>query len=276
MTFRSVAPALVLVLGACAGGGPPAPPGLSVGVPSPADVTYITGDTLQVDMDAGGQPMQARITSAATLGTAFRREGDGVQMTLQVRDYRAQQANPMGTASADGSGISGPMVVTFDRRGVATVVSLPEVSGQAVDFFQPLELAHGLLPRLPGRAVGMGETWTDTIRFEGAQGPGSVSTSAVMTYTVAGDTMVDGRSLLRVGVEGTSRSDASGSTMGMDFTQAISGSLTGWFLWDLNRSLLVESFTEADARGTMNVAAAPFPLPMRVRARGWVRLQGGS
>lgn len=261
---------------ACGGVASSGPPGLAMGVPSPAALTYVTGDTAFADVDVDGQSMQVQITSTATLGASFRGRGDGVEVTLEVREYRGQTVNPMASASADATGISGPLVLTLDRRGGVTVVSTPALTGSAAELFTPLELAHGFFPRLPGRAVEVGGSWTDTIQYSGAQGSGSVSASAVMTYTVAGDTTVDGRSLLKVRMEGTSRTGASGVTTGMDFEQNVVGSLTGWFLWDQNRRLLVESFTESDGLGSMNVSAAPFPLGLRVKARGWVRLGAGS
>lgn len=265
-----------LPLSACGGMASSGPPGLAIGLPSPTAVTYFTGDTTTVDVDAGGQGMQVRVTSAATLDASFRSRDDGVEMTLDVREYSGQTVNPMASASADASGISGPLVVQLDRRGVATVVSVPQLSGSAAELFGPLELAHGLLPRLPGRAVAPGESWTDTIHFSGAQGVGTVSATTVLTYTVVGDTLLDGRSLVKIAVEGTGRSGAAGVTTGMDFEQTVSGSAKGWVLWDQNRRLLVESFSESDGTGSMNVSAAPFPLGLRVRSKGWVRLGGGS
>lgn len=278
MRYRDVALVLATLTAAACGGTVPSsgPPGLAIGVPSPSSVTYLTGDTVVADVDVGGQSMQVQIANAATLGATFRGRGDGVEVTLAVREFRGQMANPMASASADARGISGPLVFTLDRRGIATVVSMPALSGSAAELFTPLELAHGFFPRLPGRAVAVGGSWTDTIQYSGAQGPGSVSATVVMTYTVAGDTTVDGRSLVKVLAEGTSRTGASGVTTGMDFEQNVVGSVRGWFLWDQNRRLLVESFTESDGTGAMNVSAAPFPMGMRVRARGWVRLGAGS
>lgn len=277
MRYRAQALVLAtLSAAACGGVASTGPAGLAIGVPSPAAVTYVTGDTVVVDVDAGGQFLQVRITEAATLGASFRGRGDGVELTLDVREYRAQTVNPMASASADGSGISGPLVVNLDRQGAASVVSMPSVSGSAAEMFSPLELAHGLLPRLPGRAVPVGGSWTDTIEYSGAQGPGSVTAAIEMTYTVAGDTVVDGRSLVKLTMQGTSRSQSTGVTTGMDFEQNVTGSVKGWALWDQNRRLLVESFTESDGTGAMNVSAAPFPLGLRVKTRGWVRLGAGS
>lgn len=265
-----------LVLGACAGSGPASPPALAYGLPQPATVRYQTGDTALMDIDAGGQNMQATVSSGATFGTTFARAPEGVRVTLTVEDLDARVSSPAGSASADESGIGGPVVFDLDRRGGATVVSQPTVTGPTGEFFQPLSLAHGFFPRLPGRAAALGESWTDTIRVEGEQGEGSLDQTTVATYTVAGDTLVRGRSMVRIDVTGTVRTSSRGVTMGMDFTQNLNGTVRGWVLWDQGRGLLVESYTETDGRGSMEVAMAPFPLGVRMRGQSRVRLLEGS
>jgi hypothetical protein len=271
-SLATVATVATASLAAC-GGGPSGPPGLAYGLPSPVAVTYVMADTSLMDIDAGGQAMQASMASVTTLGATFARAAEGVQVTFEVKDLAATVGNPMGSQSADESGITGPLVVSFDRRGAATVVSQPQLTETASQFFQPLSVAHGIFPRLPGRAVALGESWTDTIRYEGAQGPGSVKALTVITYAVAGDTVMDGRSLVKITMNGTSESSAGGVITGMDFSQAVAGSLSGWVLWDRQRSLMVESYADSDGRGTMEVSAAPFPLGLRVKTQSRVKLQ---
>jgi len=276
--MRSRLPSLTvlpLTLAAC-GGGPASPPGLAYGVPDPASVTYLSGDTARMDIDAGGQSMQARVMSSATFATAFSRGEDGVRVSMTVSDLDARMSNPAGPpASADESGIEGPLVFTLDRKGAATVVSEPKVNQSAQQFFQPILLAQTFFPRLPGRGVSSGERWTDTIHAEGAQGEGSINSVSIVTYTAAGDTVIDGRSLVRITLEGTTDQTASGLIAGMDFSQTASGNMSGWVLWDMRRGLMVESYTDSEARGSMDVSAAPFPLGIRVRQQSRVKLQEG-
>jgi len=241
-----------------------------------AAVTYLTGDTTIMDIDAGGQAMQAAVNQSTTLGATFARAAEGVRVTLEVKDLTASVVNPMGTTAGDESGITGPLVMNLDRRGIVTVVSQPQVSEAASGFFQPLSLAHSFFPRLPGRAAAVGESWTDTIRFEGPQGPGKVSSTAVMTYTVEGDSLLDGRSLVKIAMKGNAESTAGGVITGMDFTQSLAATLTGWILWDQGRKLMVESYSDADGRGTMEVSAAPFPLGVRMKSQSRVKLQPGT
>ena len=50
-----------LGLAACGGGGPPSPAGLAYDLPNPTTVTYVVGDTTNIDIDAGGQMLQMRM-----------------------------------------------------------------------------------------------------------------------------------------------------------------------------------------------------------------------
>lgn len=273
MRFRLYLLAAAAVVPAACGGGPPAPPSLAYSLPTLTNVTYTSGDTASLDLDAGGQTFQLDRTESSTLGAAFTRAPEGVQVSFTVKDYDASQTNPMGApATADEGGISGPLVVSLDRRGAATVLAQPDLSGGARQFFQPLSVAHLFFPRLPGRGVQVGESWTDTVRFEGRQGDGNLRSSSIMTYTVLGDTLVGERKVLKLAMEGSSEATTTGAMSGMDYTQKVSGSVKGWVLWDLQRALMTEMYGATDATGTMDVSAAPFPLTVHVRGRSRTRL----
>jgi hypothetical protein len=257
---------------ACAGG-PPSPPGLAYSLPALTSVTYATGDSATMSIDADGQMFQMDMNQSSTLGATFTRAATGVQVSVEVKSFSATQSNPMGApVTADGSGISGPVVFTLDRQGVATVVAKPQLTGMARNYFQPLEVVHSFFPRLPGRAAHVGDTWTDTIAFEGPQGDGTVKSTAIVTYTVLGDTLVGERKVLKIAMEGSSEQTASGAFAGMDFSQKLSGTAKGWVLWDLQRSLMVEKYSDNDASGTMNVSAAPYPLSIQMRSQARTRL----
>ena len=265
-----------LALAACGGGGPPSPAGLAYSLPNPATATYVMGDTMNVDIDAGGQSMQMRVSTSGTLGATFTRAADGIQVSMEVQEFNARMTQPMGAPiTVDEGDIEGPLVFSLDRKGAATLISGPTLSGQAKQFFPSLSTAHSFFPRVPGTGVNVGDTWTDTIHYEGPEGDGEVTANSVLTYTVVGDTMVDGRNLLKFTFTGTQDSSASGVTAGMDFSQDVSGTVEGYVLWDMSAGIMVERFTDSDGRGSMEVSAAPFPLSIRARGQSTVKLVGG-
>lgn len=267
---------LSVLLVACGGGGPPTPAGLAYSLPNPATASYLVADTATVEIDAGGQLMEARVQLDARFDATFTRAVDGIQVSLDVAEFGARIMQPMGPpATVDGAGIDGPLVFSIDRKGAATLVSQPTMSEEVGSLFPSLSTAHTFFPRLPGTAVGVGDTWTDTISFSGSEAGGDVSYTARLTYTAAGDTVVDGRRLMKIVFEGDEETASEGNIQGMDVAQELAGTLQGHVLWDMGRSMMVEQVSESDARGSMEVAMAPFPLEIRARRRHVVRSVGG-
>jgi hypothetical protein len=91
-----------------------------------------------------------------------------------------------------------------------------------------------------------------------------------------GDTIVDGANLLYITYAGKAEVVGSGMTEGMEVIQAASGDVTGMFLWDAARGLMVAGESSQDMDGTVEVPAAGMPpMPMTVTGTGTVRMQGG-
>jgi hypothetical protein len=245
-------------------------------MPSAATAVYEMGDSMRVELDAGGQLLEMRVDLSATFGATFTRAAEGIEVSMDVSEFGAHLRQPMGgPVRVDGSGIEGPLVFSLDRRGAVTLISEPTLSSEAKQFFPALSTAHTFFPRLPGTPVAAGDTWTDTISYSGAEGEGSVTAVNAMTYTVVGDTMVDGRNLMKVTFVGEQEATGSGVTQGMDFRQELSGSVQGHVLWDMPAGAMVEHFTESDGRGSMEVSAAPFPLGVRSVRTQMIRLVDG-
>lgn len=249
-----------LALAAC-GGGAPAPPSLAYSLPDPADVTYVQGDTATMDIDAGGQSFRVALESVGTYAATFQRADDGLRVSMRIQDFHGRLTQPMqGPTAVDGSGIEGPLVFTMDRKGAATVVSMPTVSGPGTEMlFEPVALVHSFFPRLPGGPVTTGTSWTDTTSFDGQAAGGTMNGTAVTTYTVSGDTVVAGRSLVRIAFEGTATESSAGTIaeMDSDFTRTLESNVKGWVLWDANRHIMTEKHTELEGQGTMDIAMAP-------------------
>lgn len=274
-----LAVALLWGLSACIGPSSAGPDGgLMYTVPEAPALTYVTGDTSNIDIDAGPMgSMRMRGTGTATLAMTFERSPDGVQVTAHFQDLEARLSQPMGGAqTADEEDLEGPLVFTMDSRGHSTIVSLPEMKGQAAELAGPHAIAYQFFPLLPGGAADPGDTWTDTIHYEAEVGQGETMSTMVMTYTLQGDTVVDGMNLLKIGMVGTADVTAFAVTQGMDVTQVFSGDVSGTALWDPARSIYVGGYTESEMTGSVEVPAAGMPpMPLNVSARSHVKLQGG-
>jgi hypothetical protein len=231
-----------------------------------------------MDIDAGGQTFQMHIASSGTFGTTFTRSPDGIQVAMHVRKFSGKLDEPMqGPMMVDETAIAGPLVFTLDRRGAVALLSAPKVSGSGDRMFEPMAYANSFFPHLPGGPVTSGFSWTDTIHFESPATGGTTRQTSVITYTVSGDTLVAGRSLLRIALQGTSEQASDGTLpeMDADFSQSLKGNLQGWVLWDAGRRLMVERYTASDGRGTMNVSMAPGPMDIHMRQVSRAKLGEG-
>jgi hypothetical protein len=279
MKYLIVAATLLFSLSACAGPSSMGPDGgLLYQVPEAPELVYLTGDTSNVDIDAGAMgSLRMRGTGTATLAMTFERGMEGIQVSATFRELDARLSQPMGGAqTADEGDLEGPVVFTIDEKGHATLVSLPEMKGQSGELASPHAIAYQFFPLMPGRAVNPGDMWTDTIHYETEVGQGDVISTTVATYTLVGDTLVEGINLLAISMDGTAEGTVFGVTEGMEVTQVFSGDVTGTVLWDPARSVYVRGSFEQDLSGTVEVPAAGMPpMPLRVRATSHVTLQGG-
>jgi len=247
-------------------------------VPESPSVVYVAESSQNINIDAGPMgSMSMTASSEATLALTFAAGANGVQVTTTFQKLSASMTQPMGgSLSASESDIEGDLVFTIDEKGRGTVVTLPETKGSAEQLVAPVSFVHEFFPRLPGGAVNPGETWTDTIQWEASTAEGDMSSSSVVTYTLVGDTVVDGTTLLYVTYEGEGDVVGSGSTEGMEVIQAFSGDVVGMFLWDPARGLMVAGEASQEMDGTVEVPGAGMPpMPMSVSGSGTVRLQGG-
>ncbi|MDT8342565.1 MAG: hypothetical protein RQ751_13725 [Longimicrobiales bacterium] len=276
---RVVSLATLLVAGACAGGpgtGGGSAPTLSFAPAAGGALAYLQGDTAVITVDVGGQTMDVTAVSRAVLDVQFEPAPAGVRVSATFRELDASLTNPVAPPQRmTAADVEGPLVFDLDSRGRATVVSTPEVSSAAASLLGPTEMAHSFFPRLPDARPAPGMAWTDTIAYQAEEGPGSVVARTVMTYTVVGDTVVAGRSLLRVDLAGNVTRTLEGATAGMSVLQDMTGTVRGHFLWDVARGVLHSQEAHSELTGVMDVDAAPYPMDMTVRTVSRTGLAGG-
>lgn len=261
-----------VALASCATG-TPAPPALAYRLPDPAAVTYIAGDSLSVQISGLGQPLELRVGSIAEYGVSFERSGDGLMVTIDVRSLGVDVTLPMvGPMRIDDAIVEGDLVLALDRRGGVTILASPDVEEAASAFFAGPVIAHSFFPGLPGTAVQPGDSWVDTVAFEEDGDTGGSSERSINTYTVIGDTQVEGRSFLEIGLQGTSEMRQTLALQGIEVEQATNLDIVGRVLWDMQRGLVFERETVSTGTGTVSVALAPMPLPTRVESRSRLRL----
>ena len=186
-------PALLAPVAACT----PAPaavaptPALAYGVPAPALMDYLMGDTSRVEIRAADQSFPVDAAASERWRMEFAPAGDGSRITATLVDFSGSLICPLtAPQTIDESALSGPLVFTLDRRGRATIETLPGVTPAAVQLVSGAQIAHTFFPRLPGRAVTTtGESWVDTVAFTGEESGVRITSSYVTIYTGAADSL---------------------------------------------------------------------------------------
>lgn len=265
---------VVAVASASCASGSAGPPALAYRLPDLRGVTYRAGDTLSIGITALGQALDLTVNSTAQYDVAFARADDGVEVTLSVRELAADVKLPMADPlSVNEDIVEGDLVFTLSRRGDVTVIQSPDVEEAASPLFAGPTVAHSFFPGLPGLAVAVGDSWVDTVSYGDDDDAGESSQTSVMTYTVSGEAMVDGRSLLEITFEGTQEMRQTLTLQGAEIAQETHLGVRGRVLWDQQRALMFERETVSTGTGTVRVALAPTPLPTRVEIRSHARLQ---
>ena len=241
-------------------------------VPSPPAAVYEVTSSGQVNVDTPMGAMQVTSDGSYTLDLAFESADGGVRVTGTVTSFEASISNPMmGTQSAGLDVVSGSLDLVLSRRGESDVASIPEVSGPASQFSPFNSVANEFFPRLPDGMVAAGDTWVDTVTWSTDQESMQSTTTNVYTYTLVGDTVVDGRTLLNIGVTAEMATEADIEQGGMAISQSLAGTVTGSLLWDAERGLMTRRDIESEIEGTTSMAGMP-PANMSITGTESVRL----
>lgn len=290
MHLKNLVRPLVLSLGVgwgAAGCGPNAPgpaaappPVLGFGHHAVSPVRYEVTDSSLMSIATPMGDLAVRARARSVLDVVFADHADGTMVTATVAEYEAEAENDMvGTTTEDLDDLEGPLVFVIDDRGAADVLSVPEASGEAGSGVRFAGMAHSLFPRLPGEAVEPGFSWTDTVTWSFEEDE-VVSTTTVYRYAFVGDTVVDGRRMAMIDVDGEGETVVEADAEGMRMTTTVTGTLTGAALWDWSRGILhsLSVDQEADGTGRLDMPGVP---PFNIEYSDQLRVQlapsaGGS
>lgn len=250
---------------ACSGYGGPAPARpLAYDVPAPPMATFHMTDTMAVSISTPMGDMVVNTGTDLTLAMTFERAAEGVRIVGTVEHFQASAQNPMmGTQSVDGDDVSGTLEYVIGRRGDVEITSLPELPAASAQMSPFAAFAYELLPPLPDAVVEPGGMWVDTVTWTTDIESMETTSTGILTYTLVGDTLVEGRTLLNFAVSGEVSADTEGNIGGMTMSQSMAGSTAGFILWDAERGLPAYQESEREMEGSMSAAGMP-PFSMSV------------
>lgn len=234
--------------------GGPSPAGtLGYGLPSPPSAVYGIADTAQVAVTTSTGKLESAGGYALTLDLGFEMHPAGVRVRGIVDEIEGFLWNP-GAQTGQPRPIGSPAEThdfVIDRRGVVVVRSFPTLSGDAALLFSFAGHAHDLFPRLPDSVVDPGATWPDTVRWHVDLPETEVTYRAILTHTLVGDTIVDGRPLLRIAVDGALDNVTVTGVAGAATYRVLKGPVTGFVLWDPERRLVAWADYERNLVGML-------------------------
>jgi len=253
--------------------GGPLPTGtLSYGLPSPPTAMYGIADTAQVTVTTPTGKLESAGGYALTLDLGFEMHPAGVRVRGIVDGIEGSLWNP-GAPTRQPRPIGSPAEThdfVIDRRGVVVVRSFPTLSGEAALLFSFAGHAHDLFPRLPDSVVDPGATWPDTVRWHVDLPETEVTYRAILTHTLVGDTILGGRPLLRIAVDGTLDNVTVTGVAGAATYRVLKGPVTGFVLWDPERRLVAVAEYE---RNLVGMLQRPDRQVLEMSLEGRVRLQ---
>ena len=239
----------------------PPPQQLAYRLPSPPTATYHVSDSTRLSMATPMGPVDASGNSSFTFAATFAAEGDGIRVSGELTEFTAQGNEPMrGTTSISRTQAGvGNFDLLLGPQGVTEVVS--RVIGAGGELLMWGDPTEAMFPRLPAGEVQPGDTWMDAVTSEIAGSDGERTAS--YTYTLTGDTIVDGRPQLRV--EFSADVQLPLSAIGIPTDEELTGTDTGFFLWDADRGLVVRAEVSRSYEGSIEVPGAP-PITMNTTA----------
>ncbi len=254
----TIALGMIAVAGAaaaCAGTGGRSPAdGLAYAMPSAASAVYHVGDTMSIEMDTPAGSFTMAGGGSATMALAFESHVAGMRVTGVVEAFDGSINNPMmGTETAGLDDVSGELDILVGREGVEEIATAPELAGPVAQISSFPALAFLLFPRLPEGSVEPGATWVDTVTTSTDTDEMSTTSTTISTYTLVGDTLVDGRALVHVAVATQIATETEVEQPGMSITQNVEGPADGFFLWDPERGLVVQAEYERNLEGTVSM-----------------------
>lgn len=269
----------LLPAAACAGGPGAAPtPNAGTGpttsfsyrVPTPPTALYHVDDSVVVSVGTAAGDFEVTTTTLLTMNMVFARDVAGVGIVGTVVGFNSVSTSPvMGTRSADADDVTGPLALVLSRQGHVEVGAMPSLDSAVADLTPFPGVAFEMFPRLPGRPIGQGGTWVDTVTWAVEEETSESATQTVYTYTLMGDTLVDGETLLNIAMQGEITMELLEGVGDAVARQRLTGSTSGYVLWDPERNLPKYSASYREIEGTNQMPGAG---TVRMRIRGPVRV----
>jgi len=205
-----------------------------------------------------GQTQEFEATANQLVSLTVAKSGDALGLTMVLDSASITTNAPTGVpdvSDAIGMKFSGDMAADgkVGKSAVSDKTGAPSTSQLAGNF-------RSFLPRLSVGAA-KGATWTDSTSTTAKQNDADVTTTTTVSYTLAGDTTVNGATAWKITGVSTSKLEGKGNRMGTDYS--LKGTVKGQSTSVVSSAgILIGETAESDSLLTVNVEAAGMTIPI--------------
>ena len=236
----------------------PAAPTLAYALPGVNPASYLIADTTRILVRAPGD--RTIETTIAVRGHAIIGvHVDSMGMLASVRlDSLTGAFAVAGQASVVLDSTDVPVdavLLRLSPGGADSVIAVPGFSAALNRVLGGASFVQHLFVPLPGGPTAVGAVWTDTLTLTEEDAGVRSTTRAIVVSSLAGDTLVDGRTLRAIASNIAMAIDVTGVVDELEITQRLTGEATARTFWDDERALLVWREEHGAARGTMDLPA---------------------
>lgn len=240
----------------------------------PTTQRYRLEQTLAATQEMGGQKQEQTVSTTQVLGLTLRPgAGDALAFTFTIDSVNV--TSPMAAAQMQAQTAAQQLVgksVTglVSKRGAIRSIQAPPVPGDSTGG----QLASGFrnfFVQFPAGAVRQGMKWTDTTTTPINNGGIEGTSTAIMTYTVEGDTTVAGRQAWRIASTGTVTTSGMGNAQGQELALSGNGTLAGTSVVSKD-GVYLGSDSRMNQALTVQVVAMNMSIPVTQEITNRVRL----
>ncbi len=181
----------------------------------PQNAKFVVSSKTKSVQEMMGQKQEGEIVTEQRYSLAATPKGAGqLDMTLALDSMSS--SNTMGQPSDVSKAIGTKFVgiIATNGRALSGDVSVP--TGGDPKSQQSIAM-RTFLPYLPASAK-VGTSWSDTLTMEVAQGPMQLKNTVVYTYTLTGDTAVEGTKAWKINTAANTTIAGKGNQQGQDLT----------------------------------------------------------
>lgn len=230
----------------------------ALGPYAPASARYRITASTKTSQNMMGQVQEFETSTNQLLSLSVARDGDALTLTMTLDSATITTTSPEPAPDlGDAIGMKYTGSMALDGKVASSTVTDKTGAPSKSQFAGNM---RSILPRLKLGATS-GATWVDSSTVVTKQNDSEVTTTTVVTFTLAGDTTVAGMKAWKVGGASAGNLTGTGNRMGTDY--AITGDVKGVSTSLVSvTGILLGITSDSDSNLTVTVESAGMTIPI--------------